>query len=407
MKLRRKLWLSAALCGAVFFTFRSCEPVNASAVDTVTLTPAQTRALFGDEISVTYFDGTDYQTGVLTYLTSSAELDEGQPDFGYSSYYSDMWGSLAPSGTRYIVYSANDLNIQSNSQYQITLEPQINFGNTLITKFVAGVSCSSSYSAQPRYSPYNYVSYYVNGNSFTTSAFQYGASPTVSMPYWAVVRFLIGSGQYQQARTFLMYPVAYNQDTYASINQFRFTADSAAAPASNICRFIVSCPTLSVSTSYGSEGGQTGTDLTATNAKLDSIINILSLISQQMEDNDSSGGNGNEGPAINVPLLLDNKLIEIDPELDFYFSDSPILGGSASGISSDGITPGGQVFLPDGQNVPMIAADPSGGGITTATTGTFGMLNDLLKTNPIMSKLIVLFLGGFIARWALFRGRGS
>lgn len=403
MKMRRRVWLFAALCGAVFFTFRSCEPVKASAVDTVTLTPAQTRALFGDEISISYFNGSDWVSGTLSYLTSAAEIGT-EPTFGSNSVR-DLWASLNPDGTRYLVYSASDLNIQSNAQYQINLEPQINFGNTLITKFVAGVSCSSSYEAQPRYSPYNYVSYYVNGNNYTTSAFTYSSG---SYSWWLPINFKVGTGQYMQDRYFLMYPVAYNQDTYASINQFRFTADSAAVPASNICRFIVSCPTLSVSTSYGSEGGTTGTDLTATNAKLDSIIDILSLIAQEMEDNDSSsGGNGNEGPAVNVPLLIDNKLLEIDPELDFYFTNSPILGGSASGISSEGITPGGQVFLPDGQSVPMIAADPSGGGITSTTTGAFGMLNDLLKTNPIMSKLIVLFLGGFIARWALFRGRGS
>lgn len=266
----------AVSTAAPLYTMRA-----SAAVESTVLTPAQTRALFGDELSVTYFDGTDYQTGVLTYLTSSVELDEGQPDFGYSSYYSDLWSSLAPSGTRYIVYSANDLNIQANAQYQITLEPQISFSNTLITKFVAGVSCSANYTAQPRYSPYNYVSYYVNGNSFSTSAFQYGASPTVSMPYWSVVRFLIGSGQYQQARTFIMYPVAYNQETYATLNQFCFTADSSAAPASNICRFIVSCPTISINTSTDSGGGQTGTDLTSTNMKLDQIISILSLMANQ------------------------------------------------------------------------------------------------------------------------------
>ena len=67
MKLRRKLWLCAALCGAVIFGIRSCEPVKASAVDTVTLTPNQTRALFGDEIQFRYFDGSDYQYGTFTY----------------------------------------------------------------------------------------------------------------------------------------------------------------------------------------------------------------------------------------------------------------------------------------------------------------------------------------------------
>lgn len=368
MKKRRCVYGIAAALSGVACMFRACGHLSASAADdvqTVTLTPAQTRALFGDELSITYFDGTDYQTGVLTYLTSSAELDEGQPDFGYSNYYADMWGSLAPSGTRYIVYSANDLNIQSNSLYQITLEPQISFSNTQITKFVAGISCSSGYTAQPRYSPYNYVSYYINGNSFTTSAFQYGASPTVSMPYWAVVRFLIGTGQYQQARTFLMYPVAYNQDTYASINQFRFTADSAAAPASNICRFIVSCPTLSVSTSYGSESGQTGTDLTATNAKLDSIINILSLIAQQQQQGDSDADS-------------------VNPEYDAPSSiSSGINGGIDAGV----------------QDVQNLNVD------TTDAVGLLGFAWQFLQAARLQSILSVVLIIA-VVRWFIF-SRGA
>ena len=64
----------AANCGCVprsaaqsFLGIRSCEPVKASAVDSVTLTPNQTRALFGDEIPFKYFDGSDYVTDYFTY----------------------------------------------------------------------------------------------------------------------------------------------------------------------------------------------------------------------------------------------------------------------------------------------------------------------------------------------------
>lgn len=261
----------AVSTAAPLYTMRA-----SAAVESTVLTPGQTRALFGDEISITYFDGSDWVSGTLSYLTSAAEIGT-EPNFG-SEYIQNLWSTLNPSGTRYIVYSASNLNIQANSQYQVNLEPQISFSNTQLTRFVCGISCNSSYNAQPRYSPYNFVSYYNNGNYVTSSAFEYVQG---SSSWWLPVHFLVGTGQYQQDRYFLMYPIAYNQDTYATLNQFTFTADSAAMPATNICRFIVSCPTISVNTSTGSGGGQTGTDLTSTNMKLDQIISILSLMANQ------------------------------------------------------------------------------------------------------------------------------
>lgn len=260
------------------------SPIKAEAAgSTVTLTPAQTRALFGDTLQITYFDGMDWVSGELSYLTSAAEVGTA-PNFG-SNWESELWGSLVPPGTRYLVYSASDLNISANTQYQINLEPQISFTNSLITKFVAGVSCSSSYTAQPRYNPHNYVQYFVNGNQVTHDAFTYNQG---SYSWWLPIHYLVGTGQYQADRYFLMYPCFYNNDSvYGSVNQFSFTADAAAMPATNICRFIVSCPTLSESTSYGQESGQTGTDLTATNQKLDTIISILSMIAQNNNYNNT------------------------------------------------------------------------------------------------------------------------
>lgn len=410
MKMRRKVWLFAALCGAAFFTFRSCEPVKAFAVDSVRLTPAQTRALFGDTLTVTYFNGTDYVSTELNYLTSAAVLNpDNPPNFGYSSSMRDLFGALVDDDTRFIVYSASGISdLVEAAQYTVTLEPTVQFSNCQICNFVAGLSCSETWSVDPNANPQNYVQYLVNGNLMQNGVFLSGASPTASIYRTIPFDFLVGTGQYQQSRFFSLCPIIYNSDTYSTINQFKFVRTGVMSNGSGIIRFILSCPTISTNTQTSPDSGQTGIDLTATNMKLDTIIDILSQIAENTaDDDDSSGGNGDEGPAFNVPVLLDNKLLEIDPELDFYFSYSPILGGSASGISSEGITPGGQVFLPDGESVPMIAADPSGGGVATSTTGIFGMLNDLLKTNPIMSKLIVLFLAGFIARWALFRGRGS
>ena len=111
--------------------------------------------------------------------------------------------------------------------------------------------------------------------------------------------------------------------------------------------------------------------------KLDTINETLQDIAANQEQDDDEPLPDSGTPVFAVPVLLDNKLLEIDPELNFYFADSPILGGSDSGISQDGITPGGQVFMPDGQNTPMIAADPSNGGVGSATTGIFGMFNDI------------------------------
>lgn len=362
MKKRRCVYGIAAAVSGVACMFRACGHLSASAaIDSVTLTPAQTRALFGDTLNITYFDGTDWQSGTLSYLTSAVEIGT-EPSFGSNSLR-DLWASLNPSGTKYLVYSASDLNIQSNSQYQVTLEPQITFANTQLTKFVCGVSCSSNYSLQPRYAPYNYISYYINGNSYTTSAFTHNDG---AYSFWLPIHFLVGSGQYQADRYFLMYPISYNQEgTYSTLNQFKVTADATAMPATNICRFIVSCPTLSTTTSTGSGGGQQGTDLTATNAKLDSIINILSLIAQQQQDNDGTPDSVN--PQYDAPSSI----------------SSGINGGIDAGV----------------QDVQNLDVD------TTDAVGLLGFAWQFLQAARLQSILSVVLIIA-VVRWFIF-SRGA
>lgn len=409
MKLRRRIWLAAAICGACFFGFRSCNPVSASAVDSVRLTPAQTRALFGDTLTVTYFNGTDYVSTELTYLTSAAIINpDNPPNFGYASGMRDLFGALVDVDTRYVVYSASGISdLVEAAQYTVTLEPTVQFSNCQICNFVAGLSCSETWSVDPNANPQNYVQYLVNGNLMQNGVFLSGASPTASIYRTIPFDFLVGTGQYQQSRFFSLCPITYSSDTYSTINQFKFVRTGSMSNGSGIIRFILSCPTISVNTQTSPDSGQTGTDLTSTNIKLDTIIDILSQIAENTaDDGNSGGGDGNESPAFDVPVFFDNKLLEIDPEFDFYFNVPVIFGGSDSGISSQGITNGGQVFLPDGENTPMIQADPTNGGVLAGTGSIFDMFNRLLKINPVISKLICIFLAGSIASWAIFEGRG-
>lgn len=433
MKLRRKLWLVAALCGAVFFGFRSCEPVKASAVDTVTLTPNQTRALFGDEIQFRYFDGSDYQYGTFTYQNINT-IPTNVFEMGRGSR--DKWDALTGQTSRYVLYrTTTSIPSQADPYLTVSIVPSVNLSGVTDVQFMAGLSTPCVYTdgeltdtvTQRTNNTVWYGSYKVNGDgAFSTYSFSYSASPTVQLDYWAWQEFQ--SGNWKQP--FLLTAFDIHRDVFSLVTDITLSRSGPVTRNPNDTGntyLLIQCPTLS-STYSNDSNYEPGTDLTATNIKLDNIVFVLNAIynasvsmsdkldtinetlqdiaaNQEQDDDEPLPDSGS--PVFSVPVLLDNKLLEIDPELNFYFADSPILGGTASGISSDGVTPGGQIFLPDGQNTPMIAADPSNGGVTSATTGIFGMFNDILKTNPIMSKLIVLFLAGFIARWAIFRGRGG
>lgn len=271
-------------CSLSFLLFMPAVP--AAAVDqTVTLTPAQTRALFGDTLSYSYFDGSDYQTGTATYLNNAHYSGTGNIDH---------YDNLPLTGT-WIVYQSSSVHWNSVSQeyYSVKLSPsvslyglnsfQMGIGCTIASKYTNG-ELESVESWRTSTYPLNYVEYSVSGDRFQKSCAWYHASPTVQMPYISYAEFLLGNSQTPVC--FRLAPIDFTSQVYSSLTDISFTAQNythkniGANGPGGYTYFIIQCPTLSASYSVG-DGGETGSDLTATNQKLDNIIAILSMIASQ------------------------------------------------------------------------------------------------------------------------------
>lgn len=274
------------------------SPVEASAAgETVTLTPAQTRALFGDELAYTYFNGTDYVDGVATYLTSAVEYVGGNID-----HFGDV-----PLTGRYIIYQSADMmwNDSGSDYFSVRLSPvvslsgltdfQMSVGCTIASKYTDGELTEVEWWRTNAY-PQNYVSYNLNGDTFQNSCAWYHASPTVISPYISYAEFTMGSGSNASNLCFRLAPIDIHNSVLSTVQDIQFTAQHMVQRTqgtngpSGRTYFIVKCPTLST-TYQANQGGQTGTDLTATNQKLDNIIAILSMIAQ---NNNYSGTMTNE-----------------------------------------------------------------------------------------------------------------
>ena len=264
----------------------------AAAEQTVTLTPAQTRALFGDTVSYTYYDGMDYQTGTATYLNVGHYSGTGNIDH---------YDSLSLSG-QWIVYQSSTQHwVEPGTEYfSVQLSPSVSLYG--LNSFSMGIGCTiaSRYTNGELESvdtwrtstyPLNYVEYSVSGDPFQKSCAWYHASPTVQMPYISYAEFLLGNSQTPVC--FRLAPVDFTSQVFSSISDISFTAQHATYKnigtngPGGYTYFIIQCPTLSATYSVG-DGGETGSDLTATNQKLDNIIAILSMIASQ------SGGGSDE-----------------------------------------------------------------------------------------------------------------
>lgn len=261
------------------------SPINAFAtVSTVTLTPAQTRALFGDSISYTYFDGQDYVTGTANYLNTGVYSGTGN-----IAHYDDL-----PLSGSWIVYQSEEYqwNSSGNDYFSVQLSPsvslfglnsfQMGVGCTIASQYVNGVLDHAVSWPFNQY-PLNYVEYSVSGDPVRKDCAWYHMSPTVSSPYISYAEFLLGNSQTPVC--FRLAPIDFTSDVFSSISDICFTAQNMVHKnigtngPSGKTYFIVQCPTLS-STYVVGDGEPTGTDLTSTNQKLDTIISILSMMVQ-------------------------------------------------------------------------------------------------------------------------------
>lgn len=424
MTTRRKIGLAAAICGAVFFGFRSCKPVSASASDR-TLTAAQTRALLGDYLDFEYYNGTDYVTGQLQYLSSTAVLqneDENSNPINYFQYNGqqrNIFESCVSSDTAYICYYGNfpDMVVGQGTYYTCSISPRIDFQGVTLTKFVGGFSCIAGYNPEPRYVPYDRVTYYVNGNPSEAKNFYGYPSPTSTAgAYEICFHYRIGNAL---GRWFTLAPVYYESASQAQISNIQFSrqgnVDASSSGTGGLVRFLISCPTISETGSVsGSSGSSVGSDLTATNIKLDTIISLLSQIAentQEVDDDSESVPDASEYevPVMSVPEWFDEAMTLHKASFDVTVDGSPIFGLVPTEETEDGEpTAGGQLFAPNTEDgISLVPADPSSGGVLQSMRFFWSLLADLVETMPIISKLITLFIGASIASWLIFGGRGS
>lgn len=289
-------------CLAAFTLFSSCvasflwfvPAVPASAVTSVQLTPAQTRALFGDEISGSYYDaGTgDYVSSTFSYLTTTTirgyNMRGDEPDY-------------APTGSQLIIYQSDFQGLTPDSQYYtVRLDPIINLGMLQQFSMVAGFSITAVHVPDDPDDPDGSWQWGVNLEATSTSRGGYPAN------YWSVLqngnriqnesatKWTTGSAIYDwlswgvagtnqtNTRFFVPNLIDLRSDSYFSISDLQITRQgNVKAVDSSSARTLLymTCPVLTQDYQDNSGGGgNTGTDLTATNMKLDTIISILSMI---------------------------------------------------------------------------------------------------------------------------------
>lgn len=311
---------------AAFSVFSSCAlsllvvpAVPAAAVDweTVRLTPGQTRALFGDSLNGTYYDYTtgDYVGITFDYLgvTTIDTVYARESDGG-------EFLAAAPSGTQFIIYQSSVQGLPDctdNNYYSVQLEPILNLGMLNQISLVAGFSqtafqelvsgsdheyywttgkeASYTNSHATGY-PKNYVEYDLNGDHYIRNALQRWTtnSNIVDWLSWAVA-----STSQTNTRFFVPLVINVQNDSFFSFQNLTLTRQGQVkATTSNSSRTLlyISCPSLSTRYQENGSGGGSGSgsgssaDLTATNAKLDTIISILSMIAM----NQGSGSGSNE-----------------------------------------------------------------------------------------------------------------
>lgn len=326
MRKRRFLYGLAAALSGVACLFRSCGHFSAAALDsTRTLTPGQTRALLGDYLTLTYYNGTDYVQTQMQYATNQATITNANLDFQYAYGQRDLFNQLAPQGTQYLIYYATLPDLYGTDlRATVELQPSIQFNGVTIAQMVGGFSVAEDYAPRVSTAPYNFVEYYVNGNRQQNHNFYSDASRTVSgYTYDMIFPFYLSN----QVRYFALAPVYYSSnDSAAYIDSIQFSEQSYLGTNVNqhTIRFIISCPTISAnngSIDSVSGGGSVGGDITATNRKLDTIIQILNTIAQAQDQDDGSEPT-NDAEEYNADTNFSSDMNAEIGDAQSYFADS-------------------------------------------------------------------------------------
>lgn len=275
---------------------------------TVQLTPGQTRALFGDTLSASYYDAStgDYVPCTFTYASSS--YIGGR--YSMRESYATAFDRIAPTGSQVLIYQSDVRGLSPDQNYySVRLEPVLSLGMLKRFSMVAGFSqtaiqqhedpddpdsplvwgvnleaCSTSRGGYPD----NYWSVSQNGNYVRGSSADRWTTNSNILDWlsWSTVYT-----SQTNKRFFVPNIIDLSSDSFFSLSDIQITRQGniRAIDSSNAFTLLyITCPVLTSDYQDNSGGGNTGTDLTATNAKLDTIISILSLIASQQ------GGSGTD-----------------------------------------------------------------------------------------------------------------
>ena len=262
--------------------------LTARAADSVTLTPAQTRALFGDSIVFDYFDGTDYRTDAFTYQnpnTVPTELYE----MGRGSR--DVWDALHGQTSRYVLYrTTTAIPTAADPYFTVRIRPSVNLSGISDLDMMFGISTPVIYTdgelvsvATQRTTETTWGgTYRLNGDIYPNMfSFSTSLSPTAQMNYWGWQEFQ--SGTWKQP--FLLTALRVHTQDWSLLSDIDIMRNGPVTRGefdSGNTYFLIQCPTLSAT--YSNDPNYSpGNDLTSTNIKLDVIISNLNRIAAGLD----------------------------------------------------------------------------------------------------------------------------
>lgn len=290
----------------------------AAEVANVGLTPAQTRALFGDVITGTYYDPNtgDYEGCTFIY---SGQTTVNYTDIRQNEQFSAALDDVT--STPFLIYSSDIYRPVSNSEYYtVRLSPVINLGMLNEFHMIAGFSSPATQDENGNWVsgvlepidlnrggyPYNNWQLLQNGNIVGGDSADRWALPgdIGNWLCWGIA----GTSQ-SNRRFFVPNIINLYSESYFSVSSLTITRQGnggATLSANSRINLYISCPHLSQTytdnNNGGSGGGTTGTDLTATNMKLDTIIQILSMIANNSGSSSEVSYLDSETPAEHTEL---------------------------------------------------------------------------------------------------------
>lgn len=425
MKKRRPvLGVVFAVVAAVLFV-RSCGAVGADTSaalvahaaytgNTVTLTQAQTVALFGQTIEVDYLQAAAGGTNTVQTVQATYLRNETIQTL-YNWYYSPVGQNFA--GRQIVTYQIPTSDLQRiPSQSTIKIKTSVDISG--LAYIDTGLICWDIQGGSPNNIPsplsdalYGTYNDYWHTSIDTFFPLRRQAEGESEYNYYGVLR-----SQFS-ALWGTVLPCYYNADSSTAFSFGYANANWCAYPDANgNCIFSIVCPILSDNWQYSgntgagdydpsSSGGGSdgGADMSGVESRLDTIIAQLDAIYAEMQDDDESSGGGSDSVAglDSTPDDYNFEAAFAAAEPDFQVPTwiaTPESSGSSSPAVPDFSTP-----ATTQASTPSISdLDISGG-----ASGVWGVLSLILGAVPWFAPVAMFSLALSIAGYFLFRGGGN